>query len=65
MTSMKISIGGEGEVVEIPLTISGCACRVEDFRMALVAFTKEWRKAADTTARVQDTQKKPCGCKDK
>ncbi len=65
MTSITVNIGGEGDQVEIPLTIKGCACRAEDFQMALIAFTKQWKKDADKRVQRTQTQPKPCGCKDK
>lgn len=61
MTTMKISLGGDGEQVEIALTVSGCSCLVEDFVPALIAFANGWKKDAESIALKNP---KPCGCQD-
>jgi hypothetical protein len=61
MITVSISIGGEGEQVEIPVTVSGCSCRAEDFVMALVGFANDWKNGADSAV---EPKRKPCGCKD-
>jgi hypothetical protein len=61
MMKMKISLGGEGENVEVDLTVSGCSCLVEDFVPALISFANQWKKEADEQ---KAPKPKPCGCKD-
>lgn len=64
-TSIKINIGGEGESVSIPVVISGCECRTEDFFNALVKFANDYKKEADSPdIRTSKGIRKPCGCKD-
>jgi hypothetical protein len=62
MISVKLSMGGDGEQVEIPVTITGCSCRVEDFLMELTRFTNDWKNVADLS--LPSAKPKPCGCKD-
>lgn len=62
MRTLTIDLGGEGEAVEISLTIKGCSCRAEDFHMALIGFANQWKREAD--ARTARAVKAPCGCKD-
>jgi len=64
MTDLKIAIGGEGETVEIPLVVSGCSCRAEDFTLALVKFANEWKRETDRRSPPKSGSVKPCGCKD-
>ena len=59
--NVKIDIGGDGTQTEIDLKIVGCECRTEDFLMALVAFSNNWKLEAD---KVKQPESKPCGCKD-
>lgn len=60
---ISIDIGGEGETASIGLTVSGCECRAEDFVMALIKFSNDWKKEADRKPILMDGGKKPCGCK--
>lgn len=61
MITVSINIGGDGEQVEIPVTVLGCSCRAEDFVMALVGFANDWKNGADSAV---EPKRKPCGCKD-
>jgi len=54
-------MGGDGEQVEIPVTITGCSCRVEDFLMELTRFTNDWKAGADSAV---EPERKPCGCRE-
>jgi hypothetical protein len=64
MTDILISIGGEGEQVELDLKIIGCDCRREDFIFALVKFANQWKTTADAAAPTSTIETKPCGCQD-
>jgi hypothetical protein len=64
MTDILISIGGEGEQVELNLKIVGCDCRREDFIFALVKFANQWKAVADAAAPTSTMTVKPCGCQD-
>jgi hypothetical protein len=64
MTDILISIGGEGEWVELDLKIIGCDCRREDFIFALVKFANQWKAIADAAAPTSTMTVKPCGCQD-
>ena len=61
MISVKLSMGGDGEQVEIPVTITGCSCLVEDFLMELTRFTNDWKAGADSAV---EPERKPCGCRE-
>lgn len=65
MPDVRISLGGEGDPVEIAVTIVGCPCRAEDYLMSLVAHANDWKRSADEKAAVLDMKPAPCGCKEK
>jgi len=64
MTDILISIGGEGEQVELDLKVVGCDCRRDDFIFALVKFANQWKAIADAAAPTSTITAKPCGCQD-
>ena len=64
MTDILISIGGEGEQVELDLKVVGCECRRDDFIFALVNFATQWKAIADAAAPTSIKAVKPCGCGD-
>jgi len=64
MTDILISIGGEGEQVELDLKVVGCDCRRDDFIFALVKFANQWKAIADAAAPTSTITAKPCGCND-
>lgn len=61
MITVQINIGGDGDQVEIPVTVAGCSCRAEDFVMALVGFANDWKAGVDASV---VPERKPCGCLD-
>lgn len=57
----EINIGGDNQK-NYDLTIFGSDNQIDDFVMALVKFTSEWKQ--ENTKIKTATVKKPCGCKD-
>lgn len=62
---LTINLGGPGENTTTELVIHGCGCRMDDFVLALFAFTNKWvNEANETQKNTVNTTKKPCGCGD-
>jgi hypothetical protein len=61
ISKIAIDMGGSGNQVEIPVKLVGCSCRLEDFVLALVKFSNDWKNQADTKAPTP-SEVKPCGC---
>ena len=72
---ISVKIGGPNDQPQADATInvSGCACRMDDFVLALVKFANDWKRAADTAVKQtftnelnpDGTPKQPCGCGEK
>jgi hypothetical protein len=56
----EINIGGD-ELVNYDLTILSSEDKIDDFFMALIKFTSEWKNTQKTST---STTAKPCGCED-
>lgn len=61
ISQIAIDMGGSGEQVEVPIKLVGCSCRLEDFVLALVKFSNDWKNQADTKTPTP-SEVKPCGC---
>lgn len=60
--SIHVSLPGDGERMTVTITVEGCACRMEDFEMAVIKLAKEF-KQRKPDIRVRSISK-PCGCTD-
>jgi hypothetical protein len=62
ISEIAIDMGGSGDQVEIPVKLVGCSCRLEDFVLALVKFSNEWKNQANQKPPSAPSEIKPCGC---